>query len=256
MTSLVNPYFKHGTASEQDLFNKLKIESIQVRGRTYYYVPRHVVKRDLILGEDVMSAFPLAIPIEMYMENVMGFDGQKELYSKFGLEINSSYTLVISKDRWETEVKSQFDGDLSNGEASFDVLVNGRPQEGDLVYDPLTKFLMEIKFVDHDAEFYQLGKNYLYKLSCEAFQYSSERLETGIEELDAIETLNTLNMLDFQLLMEDGSKLLLESGGTILLNQETAPEFTSGKVSYDNTHEFEKLNNDLEWSVKNPFGGM
>jgi hypothetical protein len=214
------------------------------------------VSIDPVLGEDIISKFPLAIQLEMYMEDVMGFQGEKELYSKFGLEINSSYTLVVSQSRWEKEVKTQFDGDALNGEADFDVLVNLRPQEGDLIYDPLTKFLMEVKFVDHDQEFYQIGKNYLYKLSCEAFQYSSEEITTGIPELDALADLNTFDLLDNQMMMEDGFFLLQENGKTFLMDNETAPEFTPGKVSYDKSHEFETYNNELDWSSSNPFSGM
>jgi hypothetical protein len=256
MASLHNPYFNKSFAGEQGLFNSLKTESIQVLGHMFYYLPRQVVTRDLVLGETDISKFPLAIEIEMYMENVLGFQGEKELYSKFGLEINSSYNLIVSVDRWETEVKSQFDNDQGNGEASFDVLVSGRPQEGDLIYDPLTKMLLEIKFCDHESEFYQVGKNYIYKLSCEAFQYNSEELNTGISDIDSIEDLNSLDMTSYQILLEDGGLLLQENGGGFMQETQEIPEFTSGKISYDNSHEFDVAAEDVSFSASNPFSGM
>lgn len=247
MTSLVNKYFNKSVTTEQTLFEQLKTESIQVMGRTYYYIPRNVLKIDQILGEDTTSKFENAIPIEMYMEEVQGFSGEKELYGKFGLEISSGYTLVVSRSRWETEVVKP--------ENAF-MLVKGRPQEGDLIYDPMTKFLMEITFTDHDAEFYQLSKNYVYKLSCQAFQYASEELNTGIADIDIIEDLNTNDTLNDQIKLESGFMMLQENGGTILLDTTPVPDFTSGKDGYDKTSDFEEEAVKIEWSVTNPFSGM
>lgn len=167
--------------------NSLIKESIQITGNTYQYLPRDMLVEDLILGEDVLSKFPLAIPIEMYLANATGFQGDREMFSKFGLEIRNSYKLVVSKDRWEEEIKTQFDGFNGNGEATFAVANYLRPREGDLIFDPITKFLLEIKFVDHDAEFFSLGKNYQYYLSCEAFNYQNENIATGVPEIDLLD---------------------------------------------------------------------
>ncbi len=251
MASLHNPYFNKSHTGEQGLFNSLKTESIQVLGHMFYYLPRDVVTRDLVLGETDISKFPLAIPIEMYMENVLGFQGEKELYSKFGLEINSSYNLIVSVDRWEAEVKTQVEGS-----SELNVLVTSRPQEGDLIYDPLVKMLFEIKFVDHESEFYQVGKNYIYKLSCEAFQYNSEELNTGIADIDSIEDLNSLDMTSYQILLEDGGLLLQENGSGFMQETQEIPEFTSGKITYDNSHEFDVAAEDVSFSASNPFSGM
>jgi hypothetical protein len=247
MASLVNSYFPKDTATEQSLFNGLKTEAIQVLGRTYYYLPRDLQKIDLVLGEDVISKFTLAIPIEMYMADTQGFQGDKEMFSKFGLSIQNSYTLIVSNDRWEAEVKTQFDNNALNGEATFDVLNNKRPQEGDLIYDPLTKFLMEIKFVDHDTEFYQVGKNYLYHLSCEAYQYDSQGIATGIAEIDAFET-ESFDLLQNQLLLETGDVLVQEFRGSILLEQDVTPPTIQYKT------EFEGHATDIGFNVTNPFG--
>ena len=201
MTSLINRYFKRDSITEQNLFDGLKTESIKVMGRTYYYLPRTVLKQDLVLGEDVLSRFDLAIPIEMYMLDNEGFAGDREVFTKFGLEIHNSYKLVISVSRWNSDVQSQ---------VRNTAIALNRPQEGDLVYDPLTQFLMEIKFVDHDTEFFQLGKNYLYHLSCEAFQYSSEPISTGIPDIDIFEqnSMDTMVNTDYTPLTDYGTNTI------------------------------------------------
>lgn len=247
MTSLVNPFFPKNTFTEQELFNNIKKESIQVLGRTYYYLPRDLQKIDLVLGEDVISKFTLAIQIEMYMADTQGFQGDKEMFSKFGLSIQNSYTLVISKDRWEIEVKSKFDNSEANGEATFQVLNNLRPQEGDLIYDPLTKFLMEIKFVDHDADFFQVGKNYLYHLSCEAYQYDSSDISTGVQEIDMFEN-ESFDILKNQIMTESGLILVQEFRGSILTEQ----DFTQPTIQYKT--EFDDFASGVGFSVTNPFG--
>lgn len=246
MVSLVNPYFKKDTLTEQNLIDGLRKEAIQILGRTYYYLPRDLQVEDLILGEDVISKFSLAIPIEMYMEDVMGFQGDREIFSKFGLQIQNSYKLTLSQSRWETEVKSQFDGNVLNGEASFTKSNYVRPHEGDLIYDPMTKFLMEITFVDHDTEFYQIGKNYLYQLTCEAFKYASEDFTTGVAEIDSVNILSD-DLLYDQILMEDGYKLLNEfCDESLILEQDTEAE----SDDYQYGDDFTGLVNN---TVENPF---
>jgi hypothetical protein len=167
-----------------------------------------MLKEDLVLGGDIVSKFNLAIPIEMYMTTNTGFDGQKEIYSKFGLQMQNSITLVVSKDRWEEEVKRIFDG--LDGAAPYQLKTYLRPQEGDLIWDPLTTSLYETKFCDHDAEFYALGKNYKYHLSCEIFQYAHEEIQTGIPEIDTLTDLMSLDLLKDQILTEAGDKLVME----------------------------------------------
>lgn len=191
-------------------------ESIQILGNTYSYLPRDVQVEDLILGEDVLSKFSVAIPIEMYLADFMGFQGDREMFSKFGLEIRNSYKLVVSQERWETEVKTQFDDNLANGDATFNISNYIRPREGDLIYDPITKFLFEIKFVDHDVEFFALGKNYKYYLSCEAFRYQNEVIDTGDAEIDLF-NLNSTDLLLNQIILENGNILKYEQGGYSLL---------------------------------------
>lgn len=217
MSSLVNKYFHQTRTDEQYLLNSLVKESIQIMGLTYWYLPRDIQIDDLILGEDVISKFPLAIPIEMYMQNATGFDGDKEMFSKFGLELRNSYKLVVHKERWEAEVQLQFNAFLlTNVTQTINPNAYIRPREGDLVYDPLTKYLMEIKFVDHDIEFFALGKNYQYTLSCEGFQYQNEQIATGVSEIDIFQ-FNSHDNLENIILMENGDSIELEQYGVILL---------------------------------------
>jgi hypothetical protein len=175
-----NVYFTNGTKSEQYLVEDLIIESLKIYGQQMYYIPRRLVSKDEILGEDRLSEFKNSFLIEMYFENVDSYAGQGAFIQKFGLMMEQSATLVVARRRWE-----QFIG-------RYDAtIIPTRPCEGDLIYFPLTQSLFEIKFVQHQDPFYQLGKLYVYKLQIELFQYSSERIDTGIKEIDAFETLKT-----------------------------------------------------------------
>jgi hypothetical protein len=175
-----NVYFSHGTRNEQYLLEDLIIESISIWGQEFYYIPRSLVAKDEILGEDRLSKFEDAYPIDMYLETVDGFEGQGAFIQKFGLMMEQSATLTVARRTWERLV----------GKHNGSILPN-RPCEGDLLYFPLTKGLFEIKFVEHQDPFYQLKKLYVYRLQVELFQYASERMETGIEEIDVFETLKT-----------------------------------------------------------------
>lgn len=177
-----NVYFTHGTKNEQYLLEDLIIESISIWGQEFLYIPRSLVAKDDILGEDRLSKFENAYPIDMYLENVQGFEGQGAFIEKFGLMMQQSATLTVARRTWERLV-----GKHTN------ILLPNRPSEGDLLYYPLTKGLFEIKFVEHQDPFYQLRKLYVYRLQVELFQYASEKMDTGVEEIDAFESLKTYN---------------------------------------------------------------
>lgn len=178
--STTNVYFSQGTRNEQVLIEDLIIESLRIYGNEVMYIPRTLVSKDDILGEDRLSQFKSAFPIEMYFENVDSFAGQGSFIQKFGLMIEQSATLVVARRRWE-----QFIGRYGV------TTIPTRPNEGDLIYFPLSKGLFEIKFVQHQDPFYQLGKLYVYKLQVELFQYASEFIDTGVPEVDAFETLKS-----------------------------------------------------------------
>lgn len=177
-----NVYFSHGTRNEQYLVEDLIIESLRIYGQEFFYIPRKLVSKDEILGEDRLSEFKSSFPIEMYFENVDNFAGQGAFIQKFGMMLEQSATLVVARRRWDQLIGRY-------GQTTIPT----RPNEGDLIYFPLTKGLFEIKFVTHQDPFYQLGKLYVYKLQVELFQYSSERIDTGVAEVDAFETLKTFS---------------------------------------------------------------
>lgn len=177
-----NVYFSHGTKNEQFLVEDLIIESLSIYGQDFFYIPRTLVSKDEILGEDRLSKFMSSYPIEMYFENVDSFDGQGAMIQKFGLMMEQSATLTVARRRWE-----QLIGRFGQ------TIIPNRPNEGDLLYFPLSKGLFEIKFVQHQDPFYQLGKLYVYKLQVELFQYASEKLDTGIDDIDVFEDLKSFD---------------------------------------------------------------
>ncbi len=175
----LNPYFQNGTSEEQKLYESLIIEAIQIYGTDAYYIPRKIVKQDAILNEDLISVFEKAYKIEMYVESIDGFEGDGQLLSKFGLEVRDSINLVIANLRWNELI-----GQYGYSENST------RPLEGDLIYFPLTKGLFEIKFVEVNKPFRQLQDIPIFRLSCELFEYESQEIDTGIAEIDVIQSDN------------------------------------------------------------------
>ena len=164
----INKYFvNYNSKYEQNLLEDLVVETIKIHGLDMYYIPRELVDRENIFGDDPISNFRQHFIIEMYIQSVDGFEGDGDIIGKFGLEIRDSATLIVSKKRFQN-VTDKF-----------------RPLEGDLIYFPLSKKFFEIKFVEHENPFYQLGKNYVYSLSVELFQFSEEEIFTQIEEIDS-----------------------------------------------------------------------
>lgn len=244
-----NFYFQNGntsgTTGEQLLMEDLIIESLKIYGHDVHYMPRTLVSEDTIFDEDTLSQFTQSYPLEMYLENVSGFDGEGELFSKFGIEVRDSATFVVAKRRWDELVST------SGGTFSLDT----RPAEGDLLYFPKTSSIFEIKMVEFADPFYQAGKLYTFKMQCELFQYSSEVIDTGIVEIDNIEEENSLDMFLFQMLLEDGS-MLKQEGGESIIQEEYSAQKTN--VNTDNS-DFMTQNTDLDildFSEINPFGEL
>jgi hypothetical protein len=198
-----NVYFSHGTRNEQYLVEDLIIESLKIYGQEFFYIPRKLVSKDNILGEDRLSEFKASFPIEMYFENIDSFDGQGAFIQKFGLMMEQSATLVVARRRWDQLV------------GRFKITtIPERPCEGDLIYFPLTKGLFEIKFVKHQDPFYQLGKLYVYKLQVELFQYSSERIDTGVAEVDVFESIKTFSTNTTRNITGMVTSVIVTSGGS------------------------------------------
>lgn len=238
-------YFDTGTIPEQRLYEDLIIEQLRAFGQEVFYLPRTLVNEDTIFGEDPLSEFNDAYLIEMYVENIEGYDGEKELMTKFGLDIQNEVTFVVARRRWEQLIS-----------LDQNLIVNTRPNEGDLVYFPRTKHIFEISFVDHDDPFYQVQNLPVYKLKCRSFDYSSEQIDTGIVEIDNIETTYSLDILSYQLTLEDGTGSVLQEGdGTnYLLNEDFTIEIKDTKAQNDI---FDTFNNTvLDFSESNPFGDI
>jgi len=161
-------YFTHGTRNEQFLLQNLVEEHLKMFGMDVLYCPREIMLKDGVFNEEVIGEFNDAYLIEAYMENFDGFQGGGDLLTKFGVAQTDEITMIISQQRF-SDLISQFlllDKDYQAPE---------RPQEGDLIYLPLTSNYFEIKFVEHEEPFYQLGKGYVYKLKAELFEYSDEK---------------------------------------------------------------------------------
>ncbi len=224
-----NVYFDTGTKPEQHLYEDLMIEQLKIYGQDVFYIPRTLVKEDSLFGEDTLSKFDDAYQIEMYFENVEGYEGEKEIMSKFGLQMNEDVTFVVARRRFEQLVSHD-----SN------LIVKTRPNEGDLVYFPKVKKIFEISFVDHDDPFYQVHNVPAFKLKCKTFEYSSEDMDTGITEIDAIEVDNSLDQLVYQISMEQSSTTTYNEGleledGTGNLEQEAATGGTDNLIGENET---------------------
>ncbi len=170
-----NVYFSNGTNSEQRLYEDLIIESLKIYGHDVYYLPREIVKKDEVWNEDVLSKFDENYLIEMYLSNFEGFEGDGTLLSKFGVRISDEATFIISKRRWEDLLSS-----------SNNLVSSKRPNEGDVIYFPLTKQFFQIKFVEHEKPFRQLDAIQTYQLIAETMEFADERFETGIAEIDKV----------------------------------------------------------------------
>ena len=171
-----NIYFSESLRSEQNLYEDIVIESLKIYGQNVFYLPRDIVNEDTILGDDIPSRFNSSHIIEMYIENTEGFDGEGDLFTKFGVEIRDEATFVVSRRRWSAAVK-QMDAEVTAV----------RPLEGDLIYLPMTKKLFQITMVEHEQPFYQLQNLPVFKLRCTLFEYNDEDLDTGVTDIDKIE---------------------------------------------------------------------
>ena len=247
-----NVYFDTGTTSEQRLYEDLIIEQLKIYGQDVYYLPRKLANKDTIFGEDPASSFDDSYIIEMYVDNADGYMGEQEIIKKFGLELRDDIRFTLSKLRWEQLVKNNSD------------LVAERPQEGDLVYFPTTKAFFEIQFVEHEQPFYQQSALPVYKLSCTRFEYSSERIDTGITDIDKVEDELSTDTMNFQFTLEaETGSIVLESDiGEInyLINESftmaTQQPVDTGKAFEDKVGTTTSSTSDdiLDFSERNPFG--
>ena len=173
----LNPHFLQGSRGEQRLVQSLINEHLKIYGVEVTFIPRKFVNQSTIIEEVTASKFDDNFLIEAYVDNYDGYAGAGDVLTKFGMSLRDEVTLTISKERFEEFIAPFMDAD-------DDIELSSRPREGDLVFFPLGQRLFEIKFVEHEEPFYQLGSNYVYKLKCELFEYEDEVIDTSIDAID------------------------------------------------------------------------
>ena len=228
----LNPFFLQGSESEQRLVQDLINEQLQIFGVEVMYLPRKIVSKDNIFTEIESSKFDNTFAIEAYVNTYEGYTGAGDVMTKFGMSLKDELTVTISKERFEDFISPFLEG-LPDSE----VEVTSRPREGDLIYFPLGQRLFEIKFVEHEKPFYQLGKTYVYELQCELFELEDEvggwdQLSTATEAIDDV-------------LVEQGyvtSLKLISIGSTATVSVSTATGYIRNIV----------LNNDGYDYIKEP----
>ena len=243
----VNSFFHSNNvaaiSTEQSLYSNLVAEAIQIHGHDVFYMDRTIVAEDSVLGGDTLSKFKDAAKIEMYMENADGgFAGEREIMNQFGLQNLSEATFVVNKIRFQELTKqvtiesgTSADVDGTTVEEGGSILLEAgtlaetttslegsdfyiisetdatdsdRPFEGDAIYHPILKKMFQVNFVDHDEPFFQLDNNPVYKLRCRLFDYASEELDTGIDDIDDIQGVLSTSTAEYQFTMESESAVV------------------------------------------------
>jgi hypothetical protein len=182
-----NYYFSQSVRTEQNLYEDIVIEALKMYGQDVYYLPRDIVNKDPIFGDDIPSRFNSAYIVEMYIDNPEGFDGEGDIFTKFGVELRDQATFVVARRRWQQTVK-RYDNEITGV----------RPREGDLIYLRLSNTMFEIVHVEHEQPFYQLSNLPTYKLRCEKFEYNDEDFDTGVQVINSIEKTGYVVKLTLQ----------------------------------------------------------
>jgi len=200
----LNPFFLQGSPGEQRLIQELINEQLQIFGVEVTYIPRKFVRQETIIREVTSSKFDDNFSIEAYVSNYDGYMGSGDILTKFGMSLKDELTLIISKERFEDFI-SPFLSSMDPEE----IILTTRPREGDIIYFPLGKRLFEVKFVEHEKPFYQLGKTYVYELQCELFELEDE-VSTTVEEIDS--TLQSQGYITSLQLFGSGQRATANTG--------------------------------------------
>lgn len=198
----LNPFFLNGSSTEQSLIQDLINEQLKIYGIDIMYIPRKIIRSDNVFKEIQSSKFDDNFIIEAYVNNYEGYAGAGDIMTKFGVSLRDEVTLTISKERFEEFIApiltSIYNPNLIYNDPNEVELVT-RPREGDLIYFPLGQRLFEVKFVEHEKPFYQLGKTYVYELVCELFEYEDEIMDTTVDEVDELikDVTATLYLIDY-----------------------------------------------------------
>ena len=271
-----NKYFRnYSYGREQRVEDDLTVEAIKIYGVDVQYMPRTIFNEIEEFGEDPLSHFTLAVPIEVYVNNLENFQGEGDFLSKFNLEIRDQITLTMARRRWDQIRTEKLIDEVGNiyltetnpaiyssntdnylletGSANGYSISSSRPLEGDLIYIPFINngngAIYEVKFVEHERVFYQHGKLYTYEMTCELFRYSSERLDTGNSDIDIIETRSSRDIQQYQYLMENGDIHIMEDDSNLI------QEYRLESVASTANNELftQKSFIDVDFSERNPF---
>lgn len=235
----VNPFIDPlNWPTEQALLNDLVVESIAFHGLDFYFLPRANRNLDHLYGEDAAPEFTSAFLLEMYVKSFTGFEGEGDLFSKFGLTIHDQLHVQVARTRFEAEVTP--------------TTQRPRPFEGDLLWFPLNQKLFEIKFVEHEEVFYQLGALQFYTLKCELIEYTNQRITTGVAIIDDIYQNITTDEMAFAVTNEEGNYLVDESGNPITHEHDIDQQ---NFQTDDNKVIQEQANTIIDKSEKNIFNG-
>ena len=211
----LNPFFLQGSSNEQFLVQDLINEQLKIYGIEVYYLPRKIFKTDNIIREIQSSKFDDSFALEAYLNNYDGYAPDSDIMTKFGLRLKNEISLTISRERYEEYIAPFLEGISSGIEDGtitgydFGGLIS-RPKEGDLIYFPLGERLFEVKRVESEKPFYQLGTNYVYELSCELFEYENELIDTSIEEIDT--TVEDEGYITYMTLVGSGVTAIATAG--------------------------------------------
>jgi hypothetical protein len=228
------------SAQEQDLLESLVVESIKIYGEDMYYVPRNVNNLDQLYTADDQSSYTQAFMVELYIKSVDGFGGDGNFMSKFGLEIRDQVVFSIAQRTFNREIGMY--------------IPLTRPREGDIVFFPLNNKCFQIKYVNKFEMFYQLGALQTWELTCELFEYSDELFNTGIPEIDALQTRMSTNILD-HVLVTDQSDYIATEDESYLVPENYSVDDNLDTVAGTGTNQVFQGESDnfIDFSVKDPF---
>jgi len=214
------------------------MESIKIYGHDMYYCPRTLIAKDDVYGEDALSEYNVSYSVDMYIRSYDSYEGDGTFLSKFNLEIRDQMTLTVSVRNFMNEI------------GSLEGIT--RPREGDLIYIPMVDRILVVKYVNKTPIFYQMGSIQMYDLVCEIFEYSSERLSTGIAAIDSIEQKKSIAMETYGLVTTDGFVITDQDGYQII---QSGYDFETqvGDSYEDNTEVQLEGEEILDWSQIDPF---
>lgn len=232
-------FHNYGTITEQELLEDLVIEYIQIYGQEIYYLPRRRGNFNEIYHDDDQSYFDTFYPIEMYLKSFTGFGGDGTFASKFDIEIRDQMQFSIARRRFDMEIGSK-----------EDFLA---PREGDLIYFPMNQKIFQIMFSDNKPFFFQMGTLQMFDITCEVFEYSSERFNVGIPAIDDMQIEHSQNILDYTILDADGNYILSGEGWYVTnrgLAQKIEDDHSDDSGEFKETDELDVI---VQWEESNPY---